>query len=1112
MIKQLSMENALYRFNTIRNVVFDFFLPKSTGKLTFVKTLKILVFMCIFSLIGLERVSAQNLVLENEYLYIELQQTLPAVEKYVLKSNGQIIYGDIARDQYYSEIFYQDVLHYSYPFVDSVTQESDRVCYHMRGELDSKLAVTFDLCYILSGFSVKVVFSNIQEISGYKLIHVRSPELLTVRATQQGAKLVFPFGEGHIIDIASSTTGFDIVNYGRWDRPLLAGMAYYQGMVSVCSYDNLDMMMYERISDHPNEGRLGSIGMYFNYRYAPTNFDLASFVEVFDEKTTAFTVTLTFVADYDRDGDIDWMDGAKIFRDSVNAAPEPRYLKSFIAKIGRNGIEHISEHLETIRRLYNLTDHNKIDGYLLDCRKGTQILQFFGVADDLDPNWGSLSDLTELFQSAEKKYNTFLSFHDNYTDYYPGTSGFDKTLVGIQADGTPYHGWAYIDYPNAYHTDPYDYALQSGLNRIRNTLARYPIKESYHLDVFNVSIDQDYSLESPSNRERNRRGLGFIINEFNKFDINITSEVLTGPFVGSGIGWFLHIPRVFEIALPFSVTESIPLIEFIYHGKTLYGYALYDFPPGYPPQAAFLEPLLLGANSGAHITWSEPGDLELDKFYLIDLPWMALNQRFMGQYETKGNYRKITYDENTFVEIDYGTNRYTVQVDGRVIGKDYTTYFPKDDSTFLIFSRDAKTVSLTIPQDWIEKPNYTIKLFKLTEEGTSDGPAFQVNKTMIVFSANANTPYKLVLVPCSCLISPDQQSFTASGGTGSVNVIAESNCSWESTSNASWITITSGSSGNGSGSVSYTVAANSNQSNRTGNMTIAGQTFTTNQDSVNSYALTANKSGTGSGTVTSNPVGISCGNLCSASFTSDVQVILTANPDSGSTFSSWSGCNSTDDNQCTVTMNTVRSVTAIFTLKPTQQYTLTVTKSRTVGIITSSPKGIDCGSDCSETYQKSSRSKQVTLKAKPNAHSTFLGWGGDCQSSGTKISCKLTMDSSKNVSASFGLPDIEVSPSSYDFGNIKVKQTSSPATFTIKNIGTGNLKITKIKVTSTNKTDKNMFKIKSGAKKPIPSGGSFQFTIKFKPATAGQQYVTLRITSNDPYAPSMPVPLSGAGM
>jgi hypothetical protein len=81
----------------------------------------------------------------------------------------------------------------------------------------------------------------------------------------------------------------------------------------------------------------------------------------------------------------------------------------------------------------------------------------------------------------------------------------------------------------------------------------------------------------------------------------------------------------------------------------------------------------------------------------------------------------------------------------------------------------------------------------------------------------------------------------------------------------------------------------------------------------NTYKLTISKSGTGSGTVTSSPFGISCGTGCSKSFTNATAVILTASPDTDSTFTGWSGggCSGTED--CTVTLNEDTTVTATFT-------------------------------------------------------------------------------------------------------------------------------------------------------------------------------------------------------
>ncbi len=81
---------------------------------------------------------------------------------------------------------------------------------------------------------------------------------------------------------------------------------------------------------------------------------------------------------------------------------------------------------------------------------------------------------------------------------------------------------------------------------------------------------------------------------------------------------------------------------------------------------------------------------------------------------------------------------------------------------------------------------------------------------------------------CTYSINPTSQSFVAVGGTGSVAVTAGSGCGWTATSNAAWITVTSGASGNGNGTVSYSVAVNTGAA-RSGAITIAGQTFTVTQ-------------------------------------------------------------------------------------------------------------------------------------------------------------------------------------------------------------------------------------------------------------------------------------------
>ncbi|MFH1866716.1 MAG: fibronectin type III domain-containing protein, partial [Patescibacteria group bacterium] len=168
-----------------------------------------------------------------------------------------------------------------------------------------------------------------------------------------------------------------------------------------------------------------------------------------------------------------------------------------------------------------------------------------------------------------------------------------------------------------------------------------------------------------------------------------------------------------------------------------------------------------------------------------------------------------------------------------------------------------------------------------------------------------------------------------------------------------------------------------------------------------SYTLTVTKGGTGTGTIVSSPSGINCGSTCSASFAPNTSVILTATPTSGSIFGSWEGCIS-NNNQCTISMTSARSVTANF-IGPTPSINLTVTKlgngSGTVfeGTVLEEGSVINCGTKCSASFLNNSQS--ITLTATPDHGSMFTGWGGNC--SGTGLTCSLVMNTSKNVTASF---------------------------------------------------------------------------------------------------------------
>jgi hypothetical protein len=114
---------------------------------------------------------------------------------------------------------------------------------------------------------------------------------------------------------------------------------------------------------------------------------------------------------------------------------------------------------------------------------------------------------------------------------------------------------------------------------------------------------------------------------------------------------------------------------------------------------------------------------------------------------------------------------------------------------------------------------------------------------------------------CDFEISEASREFDPEGGPGSFDVSASAgDCQWSATVDADWIQITAGASGTGNGTVSYTVTANSDTSQRTGTITAGGQSHTIIQQGTTcTYAISSPEnsfgpqSGTGSFDVSASP-------------------------------------------------------------------------------------------------------------------------------------------------------------------------------------------------------------------------------------------------------------------
>ncbi|SNR15434.1 InlB B-repeat-containing protein [Tenacibaculum jejuense] len=154
------------------------------------------------------------------------------------------------------------------------------------------------------------------------------------------------------------------------------------------------------------------------------------------------------------------------------------------------------------------------------------------------------------------------------------------------------------------------------------------------------------------------------------------------------------------------------------------------------------------------------------------------------------------------------------------------------------------------------------------------------------------------------------------------------------------------------------------------------------------HTLTTNAT---NGTITRNPVTPTSGTY---DFGTDVE--LTATPNAGYQFDGWSGDATGNTNPLTITMDTDKNITALFSKI---QHTLTT--NATDGTITRNPVTPTSG-----TYDFGT---EVELTATPNAGYQFDGWSDDA--TGNTNPLTITMDADKTITALFSKTsnlDIEI--------------------------------------------------------------------------------------------------------
>ena len=112
------------------------------------------------------------------------------------------------------------------------------------------------------------------------------------------------------------------------------------------------------------------------------------------------------------------------------------------------------------------------------------------------------------------------------------------------------------------------------------------------------------------------------------------------------------------------------------------------------------------------------------------------------------------------------------------------------------------------------------------------------------------------------------------------------------------------------------------------------------------------------------------------------------------------------------------------------------------------------------------------------------------------------------------LPNISVSSSSLNFGNVNVGRSSAPLAMTIYNTGTSDLHISGMTLSDTTNYAIGVSEGTSSCGSATPTinpNSSCTITITFNPSSTGIKEASLLISSDDPDTPNLNVALSGDG-
>jgi hypothetical protein len=651
---------------------------------------------------------AAGVILSSSELSVAINEKTAIPLKYTLAKSGVSLAGDdramsaevliCRKDPWKFDAVSGSVL--------SVHKEKGAVRFEMSAKSGSEVAATFNLIYKVDRTRLMVSLEDVHESSGFELLEVRLPALVTVRKSAANGWMAHGDTGGALIELAKAQPGKLASNQFWGDilstlPVLMAGDA--RGFCVLMNRGYMDGGAMSVSADGD-----GSMGVVLRHRVngsqcadlnlgkgEPLNCGTSTTPNLLVGQMPMSHLDFFPVAGNWRQA---WLAGAHSVRKQLPAKRTSMYDDVFTYGIRLDEptwpepATTFEQCEEMIREIAMLTGNTPQIVHLWGWQfKGKDT--GYPAVNEVDARIGGYEGMMRLMERA-KKYNATVTLSDNYDDGYRSSPAWSEDIVARRPDGELYNSRSWTG-EKSYILGLAKYVRHGALERVDYTCKQYKLPGTTHVDVLTYyAVRNDWDPKYPASGYTNLVDGKFrILDAFHRRGIDVSSEAPRYPFMGK-VSFYWQGCGIRPCPMG---GQAIPMFPAVYRQAAVWGDGMHrgEQHPG-------AQQMFYGGGPRFMTRFSEDRETVAETFYLQAAPWMLLHRRNILAFTQEGTQSRISI-EGGEIRVSLDTGKYSVLLDGAEVATETWVAAPVGGDRVVFYATEARTVKVPIPMDWNQK-------------------------------------------------------------------------------------------------------------------------------------------------------------------------------------------------------------------------------------------------------------------------------------------------------------------------------------------------------------------------------------------------------------------------